>query len=231
MSEQVVAWISAGMPSFVAAYCMRNIIGKTVYIHLSDQHPDSLRFIHDCDEVLGLETEIIRNDQYQSVNDVIRKTRFINSPYGARCTTELKIKVREKWERKNLKDNTHYIWGMLPHEKHRAERLKKSIPYANHIFPLIDKDINADKCCEVVASLGVRPPAMYELGYNNNNCIGCVKGGMWYWNEIRQDFPVVFQERARLEREIGRSCIKGVFLDELEEGRGRQPKIKRGGTR
>ena len=58
-----------------------------------------------------------------------------------------------------------------------------------------------------------------------------VKGGMWYWNKIRQDFPVVFQERARLEREIGRSCIKGVFLDELEEGRGRQPKIKRGGTR
>ncbi len=37
---------------------------------------------------------------------------------------------------------------------------------------------------------------MYDLGYPNNNCIGCVKGGMGYWNKIRKDFPEVFQKRA-----------------------------------
>lgn len=30
---------------------------------------------------------------------------------------------------------------------------------------------------------------MYDLGYANNNCIGCVKGGIGYWNKIRIDFP------------------------------------------
>ena len=30
---------------------------------------------------------------------------------------------------------------------------------------------------------------MYDLGYPNNNCIGCIKGGMGYWNRIRKDFP------------------------------------------
>ena len=44
---------------------------------------------------------------------------------------------------------------------------------------------------------------------------------MGYWNKIRVDFPEVFKKRAEREREIGHSCIKGVFLDELEPGRGR----------
>lgn len=43
---------------------------------------------------------------------------------------------------------------------------------------------------------------------------------MGYWNKIRVDFPEVFERRARQEREMGYSCIKGVFLDELEPDRG-----------
>lgn len=65
---------------------------------------------------------------------------------------------------------------------------------------------------------------MYDMGYPNNNCIGCVKGGMGYWNRIRRDFPDVFERRARQEREIGHSCIKGVLLDELDPNRGNMMK-------
>lgn len=61
---------------------------------------------------------------------------------------------------------------------------------------------------------------MYEIGYPNNNCVGCVKGGMGYWNRIRRDFPDVFERMASLEREIGHSCINGVYLDELDPERG-----------
>lgn len=35
------------------------------------------------------------------------------------------------------------------------------------------------------------------------------------------DFPEIFDRMAKLEREIGHSCIKGIFLDELEVGRGK----------
>ena len=69
--------------------------------------------------------------------------------------------------------------------------------------------------------LGLKRPAMYDLGYNNNNCIGCVKGGMSYWNRIRRDFPDTFNRVASIEREIGRSCLKECFLDELDPERGR----------
>ena len=65
---------------------------------------------------------------------------------------------------------------------------------------------------------------MYKMGYNNNNCIGCVKGGMGYWNKIRKDFPDVFDEVAQIERDVGATCLKDnegrIFLDELPIWRG-----------
>jgi len=76
----------------------------------------------------------------------------------------------------------------------------------------------------MITSLGIKRPAMYNLGYQNNNCMGCVKGGMGYWNKIRKDFPGVFASRARLERNVGHSCIKGVFLDQLDPNAGRDEK-------
>ena len=51
--------------------------------------------------------------------------------------------------------------------------------------------------------------------------LGCVKGGKGYWNKIRVDFPEVFSARAKMERDINRSCIKGTFLDELPPEAGR----------
>ena len=61
-----------------------------------------------------------------------------------------------------------------------------------------------------------------------NNCIGCVKGGMGYWNKIRRDFPERFEEMAALEKEIGRKICKRtinkvterIWLSDLPEGIG-----------
>jgi len=72
---------------------------------------------------------------------------------------------------------------------------------------------------------GIKRPTMYTLGYNNNNCIGCVKGGMGYWNKIRTDFPGHFKKMADAERLVGNSCIRGIFLDELDPEAGRKQKI------
>ena len=47
----------------------------------------------------------------------------------------------------------------------------------------------------------------------------------WYWNKIRRDFPDVYDEMAKAERELGRSCLKSTFLDELEPQAGREQKI------
>ena len=65
---------------------------------------------------------------------------------------------------------------------------------------------------------------MYQLGYANNNCIGCVKGGIGYWNKIRRDFPESFKRMAEIERIVGATCLKDdnghIWLDELDPNRG-----------
>lgn len=214
-----ICWFSCGVSSFIACYLAKDI-DKIIYTHIEDQHPDSLRFLHDCEQILGREIEIIQSDKYKSVDDVIEKTKCINTAYGAPCTKWLKKQVRKDWERKNFEHHT-YVWGYDADEKRRADMVVDTMTDYEHEFALIDHGLSKKECHGIAAKLGLKRPAMYDMGYPNNNCIGCVKGGMGYWNKIRVDFPEVFERRARQEREIGHSCIKGVFLDELEPGRGR----------
>lgn len=208
-----VAWFSAGISSFLACYIAKP--DRIVYIDIEDQHPDSMRFLEDSERLLGKKIEVVRSETYRSVEDVIRAMRYVNGPAGAPCTVKLKRDVRKKWEAENLSGNVSYVWGYDFDEKNRADRLVKNNAVECE-FPLIDRGLSKEDCHVLAADLGIKRPAMYDMGYRNNNCIGCVKGGMGYWNRIRKDFPDVFRSRAKLEREIGHSCIKGVFLDELD---------------
>jgi hypothetical protein len=99
------------------------------------------------------------------------------------------------------------------------------MPDFHHEFPLIDRQLTKADAHGICASLGIKRPAMYDMGYSNNNCKGCIKGGKGYWNKIRQDFPEVFADRAKMEREIGHSILHDengpIFLDELDPNAGR----------
>lgn len=218
MNKKVVCWFSGGVSSFIAGYLRKDIIDEFFYIDIKDQHPDTMRFLKDCEKALGKEIKILRSN-YGDVNSVINRFSFINSPFGAKCTQVLKKKVREAWEQVQKAELT-YIWGYDCDENNRADRLRETMFEYEHIFPLIDENLNKEDCHGILYRLGIKRPAMYDMGYQNNNCIGCVKGGMGYWNKIRKDFPEVFAERARLERVIGASCIKEIYLDELEPNRG-----------
>ena len=214
-----VCWISAGVSSFLAGYLAKDV-DKWIYIDVEDQHPDSMRFIHDCEKVIGKEIEILKSP-YGNVETAIRAARVIKMPGGfAPCTAWLKKRVRKEWESKYEGEKITYVWGMDSAERNRAERLIEGMPQFSHEFPLIEQNISKEVAHYMIENLGIKRPEMYDLGYNNNNCVGCVKGGMGYWNKIRKDFPEVFQSRASLEREIGHSILRQCYLDELEEGRG-----------
>jgi hypothetical protein len=214
-----VCWFSTGVSSFVACYLAKDI-DKVIYTHIENQHPDSLRFLEDCEKILGRNIEILQSPYFKSVDDVILGTRYINGPAGAACTRILKRQVRKQWEAENPGRHT-YIWGLDAKEKVRAEHMVENMPQFDHKFPLIEAGITKERAHGIAKSLGIQRPAMYDLGYPNNNCIGCVKGGMGYWNKIRRDFPEVFDRRAKQERIIGHSCIKGIYLDELDPNRGK----------
>lgn len=214
-----VLWFSCGISSAIVAYLCRDELDAIIYQHIDDQHPDTLRFLHDVEELID-RTITVQQSPYKNVENVCRQFRFINSAHGAKCTQILKQRERQLWELDHLGQHTYY-WGMDCGESGRIEGRIKAMPNYDHRFPLIENFLTKQDCHGMAAKLGLRRPAMYDMGYQNNNCIGCLKGGAGYWNKIRTDFPEVFASRAKLEREIGRSCIKGVFLDELEPDAGR----------
>lgn len=218
-----VCWLSAGVSSFIAGYLAKDTIDKFIYIDIKDQHPDSIRFIKDCEGVLGKEVEILKSTQYDCVEDavrgggVFRMTRTGFAP----CTAYLKKRVRKRWEFEHSDFDITYVWGFDLDEKRRADNVAETMIEFQHEFPLIDHNLLKQDCHAMAARLGIKRPVMYDLGYNNNNCVGCVKGGIGYWNKIRVDFPDVFESRARLEREINKRILKECFLDELDPDRGR----------
>ena len=113
---------------------------------------------------------------------------------------------------------------MDANESKRMKQIRDAMQTHTHEFPLIDAGLDKINIHGIVEAAGIKRPVMYDLGYPNNNCIGCVKGGMGYWQKIRQDFPDVYKKRGELERVIGHSCLKEFFLDELPIDRGRELK-------
>ena len=225
MSKLTIAWLSAGVSSFIAAYLLKDEIDEFYYIDIADQHPDSMRFIKDCEKLLGKKINKLQSMTYKSVDDACCAGGFIrNARTGfAYCTEYLKKRVRkEQFEYYHKNDEITYVWGMdcKPHERERAQRIIEMQPEFNHRFPLIEKELTKQDCHAMSRRLGLKRPKMYDLGYQNNNCIGCVKGGMGYWNMIRRDFPEVFESRAKLERKLNCRCLNECFLDELEPDRG-----------
>ncbi len=95
------------------------------------------------------------------------------------------------------------------------------MPEFKHIFPLLDAQMFKQDAHGLCNKLKIKRPIMYDMGYSNNNCVGCVKGGMGYWNKIRKDFPETFERMARLERKINAHALKECYLDELDPNRGR----------
>lgn len=227
MKQLKVCWLSAGVSSFIAGYLVKDTVDKFIYIDIDDQHPDSLRFIKDCEKVLGREVEILKSNLKSVENAVLTFGGFMNGATKfAPCTGWLKKRVRKEWEQEHADYLITYVWGMDLNEKKRADRIKETMIEFEHEFPLIDRQLTKQEAHGICESLGVKRPLMYDLGYNNNNCVGCVKGGMGYWNKIRVDFPEVFEARAKLERTVGNTILKEadgtpIYLDELAPDRGR----------
>lgn len=218
-----IAWFSGGVTSAVACYyALKNLNDVVIiYIETGSHHPDHSRFILDCENWYDRKIIILQSSKFKNVFDVINRVRFINGPFGAACTRLLKKDVRKEFEKSHNIESQ--VWGFefSPTEINRSNRHKNNNPEMKCYFPLIDNKITKQDAINTLIQKNIQIPTMYQLGYHNSNCIGCVKGGAAYWNKIRIDFPDIFNEMAKTERAIGRSCLKKYFLDELPLNAGR----------
>lgn len=221
--SRVVCWFSAGAASAVASKLALAAGGPDVVVAYTDpgsEHPDNERFLSDCERWLGRPISRLRSDRYRDTWQVWEERRFLVGPTGALCTAELKKRVRFGFER----PDDVQVFGYTAEEGRRAARFREQNPGVDLWCPLIDRGLTKADCLGLLQRAGIELPAMYRLGYHNNNCIGCPKGGMGYWNKLRRDFPATFTRMSRLERDLGHSILSDnegpVWLDQLDPARG-----------
>lgn len=222
-----LVWFSCGAASAVAAKLAVEKYPDCEVLYcdtLAYEHPDNRRFLNDVSRWIGKDIKILKSDKYRDIYDVFEKTGWLIGVGGARCTTELKKNVRKQYE---YPDDLH-IFGLTADETKRIERFEDQNSDTNVEWVL--SEVTKDECYQILMRAGIELPMMYKLGYNNNNCIGCVKGQSGYWNKIRVDFPETFDRMSKLERRMnvainksyaGDGMRKRVFLDELDPKAGR----------
>lgn len=226
--SRVLVSFSCGAASAVAAKLAVDKYGDRVEIIYCDtlkyEHPDNIRFLNDVSVWVGKPIKIISSPKYKDIFDVFEKTGWIVGAAGARCTLELKRNVGKAYRKH---DDVH-VFGLTADEPERIAKFEDN----NDIeidWVLSNAGVTKKDCYRILQEAGIKLPEMYKLGYNNNNCIGCVKGGQGYWNKIRVDFPEAFERMAKLERKLNVAINKDrrggkrrrLFLDELDPEAGR----------
>lgn len=224
----IVVWFSCGAASAAALKLTINRFPgeevRAVNNPIAEEHEDNRRFLMDVSEWCGVEIETAAHSDFPSNSCVdvwdARKAMSLTLPRGgsvATCTTVLKREARQQWEAVNSPD--WHVLGFTAEEKSRHESFV-SRERENVIPVLIDAGMTKSDCGDMVRSAGIDLPKIYDLGFPNANCIGCVKAtSPTYWNLVRREFPEEFRSRAEQSRRFGARLVRvggeRIFLDEL----------------
>jgi hypothetical protein len=218
---RVLVWFSCGAASACAAkLAVEHHANEDVEVLYCDtlayEHPDNKRFMGDVEKWIGHPIKIL-SGRHRDIFEVFHAMRFIVGPHGAPCTKILKRQVRKDYEHP---EDLH-VFGFTADEEQRISDFEDDNPTMRCHWILQERGIAKRDCYRMLMVAGIELPAMYRLGYRNNNCIGCVKGGAGYWNKIRRDFPKAFAKMAALERELHHAIVKvkgePCYLDSLPE--------------
>lgn len=218
--SRVIAWFSCGAASAVAAKLAIEKYGERVIVvycdTMSTEHPDNARFFADVQRWLGREIIKIKSAKYGTIDDVFNHRRYLSGIAGAPCTVEMKKVPRFAFQEP---DDIH-IFGYTLEEGDRVADLKKHNPELYIEWILRDKGYNKKRCLHALDLASIELPAMYQLGFEHNNCLACVKAtSPRYWQRTRSHFPDAFAQRAAQGRKYGARLVRindeRRFLDEL----------------
>jgi len=203
--SRIVCQFSCGAASAVATKLAIAQHGATrdvqiLNAYLANEHEDNRRFARECEVWFGRPLTVLRDEKYGAdVIQVFRRKRYMNGPIGAPCSRELKRKVLDAWK---LPDDV-MVFGYTAEEADRFDDFRERNPDRPVLAPLIEGGLTKSDCKAMVERAGIELPISYRMGYDNANCIGCVKGGEAYWRAIREDWPDVFEANCLLQDEIG----------------------------
>lgn len=218
--SQTVVWFSCGAASAVAAMLTlrQTPDAKLAYCDTGAEDADSVRFRGDVEKWLGKTVSILRSGTYADTWAVWGGVKFLSGPHGAPCTRELKVKPRLAFQRP---DDIH-VFGYTAdaNDVARAKRFAAANPDMEIETPLVDAGITKEGCLAMVERAGIVPPRLYALGFQNNNCMPCVKAtSPDYWSLVRKTRPMEFARMVEISRRLGARLTRindvRMFIDEI----------------
>jgi len=203
--SRIVCQFSCGAASAVATKLAIAQYGadrdvQIINAFVKQEHDDNRRFLLDCERWFDQPITQLRDEKYGAdIIQVFRRKQFIKNRKGAPCSGELKRKLLDAWKL----PGDIIVFGFTAEEEDRWDDWLERNPGQMALAPLITAGLGKEDCKAMVLRAGIRLPIMYEKGYDNANCKGCVKGGEGYWRAIRQDFPEEFHAMCLVQDEIG----------------------------
>lgn len=206
MAKRMVVQFSCGAASAIAAkLVLAEVPAENVLIvnaFVLQEHEDNRRFLADCEKWFAHPVSVVMSEKYHgSAYEVWIGKRFMKGQFGAPCSKELKRKAIAPLMLPG--DVTVIGYTADKRDAERAVKLERFFPNEEFSFPLIERGLLHSDCLAMIERAGIVLPLMYRLGYQNANCIGCVKGGEGYWNKIRRDFPEQFIQIANIQESLG----------------------------
>jgi len=174
------------------------------------EHPDTLRFVREimkpyCDKnnlplhelqrvtkgkSQTLYGRIVNHDR-DSLSEPIPVRGYSGMPLSRVCTVDHKIRVLEKWIKKNAKHLP--VETMIGISIDEIERAKTgSNDYEIRRYPLLDLGLNRIDCAKIISDAGLPVPP-------KSSCYFCPFHSRLVWSELRRDRPDLFEKAAQIE--------------------------------
>jgi hypothetical protein len=110
---------------------------------------------------------VLRDEKYgASALEVFRRKRYLKGQRGAPCRKALKGDVLDA---ASLPSDI-FALGYTAEEEDRVLEFQDANNGRQILCPLIEKGLSKADCLAMIERAGIELPAMYRLGYNNNNC-------------------------------------------------------------
>jgi hypothetical protein len=216
--NRIVCQFSCGAASAVATKLALADHGDRVVIvnaFIEEEHEDSRRFAADCEHWFGQPIVTLRDTKFNaSAIKVFETVGYIKGPRGASCTSRIKRGLLRTFEQ----PGDVLVLGYTAEEQGRYDDWLENWPDRKIIAPLIERGLTKADCKAMVVRAGLKLPAMYLLGYDNANCIGCVKGGLGYFRAVREDFPIQFERLAQAEDKVAALHGSGAYILQHRSG-------------
>lgn len=199
---RILCQFSCGAASAVATKLALAQYGDRCVVlnaYIANEHEDNRRFAADCEKWFGRTMTLLRDEKYGAdAITVFERCGYIKGPKGAACTTRIKRGLLREFEQ----PGDVLVLGYTAEEQWRLDDFETNWPDRPVVAPLIERGLTKEDCKALVERAGMVLPMMYRMGYDNANCIGCVKGGLGYFRAIREDFPAEFERLAQAEDKV-----------------------------